>query len=57
MIRVEAQDEDGVGLKKPIVRIYKDDKLVCEVHASLQHKQGADGGYCQCVVFDKKEHP
>jgi hypothetical protein len=57
MIRVDVQDEDGVGTKKPTVRVYEDDKLVCEVVASIELKPGADGGLYRCVVFSRNESP
>ena len=54
MIRVEVESESGTSREPAKVRVYENDRLIAEVHATVEDKQGADGGYYPCVTLMKK---
>lgn len=54
MVRVELEQEIGISHRPARVLVYENDKLVEEVIARVEPKQGADGGWYHCVVLKKK---
>ncbi len=53
-VRVEGVDE-GVRIRRDAsVTIYDGDKLVTKVVAKIEKKQGADGGWYDCIVLKKE---
>jgi len=53
-IRVEIVSESGTSLDPAKVFVYENDRLVAEVVAEIELKQGADGGLYSCVTLKKK---
>ena len=54
-VRVEIRSEAGTSSDPARVRIYEHDRLVAEIIAKIEPKQGADGGWYHCVTLE--EHP
>ena len=54
-LRIDCQSESGTSHNPARVLIYEGDRLVAEVVATIEPKQGADGGYYRCVVLTKKD--
>jgi hypothetical protein len=48
-IRVVCNSEQGTSYKPAEVLVYDGEVLIARVIASLEPKQGADGGYYLCV--------
>lgn len=44
-------DESGTSSQPAVLEIKKDDELLVAVQAIIERKQGADGGWYNCVVF------
>jgi len=56
-VKVEVQSESGASHDPAYVRVYERNKLVAEVIAKVELKQGADGGYYNCVTFTEQKLP
>lgn len=56
-VRVEIVSEEGTSPDPARVLIYENDRLITEVIAAVEPKQGADGGYYPCVTLTQKEQP
>lgn len=54
-VRVEVRSEIGTSRDPAKVLVYEDDRLVAEVIAELELKQGADGGWYHCVTLRNQE--
>jgi len=52
-VKVSWQDESGTGSDLAIVHVDDEDgsRLALVLHATIEHKKGADGGMYPCVVF------
>jgi hypothetical protein len=55
MVRVEVRSEVGTSNEPAKVLIYDDERLVAEVVAKVELKQGADGGWYNCVTLQKSQ--
>ena len=55
-IKIDCQSEIGTSSNPARVLIYDDGKLIAEVVASIEPKQGADGGYYRCITLTKTDH-
>ena len=53
-VRVEVKSEIGISRDPAKVLVYEDDRLVAEVIAEVELKQGANGGYYHCVTLKKQ---
>ena len=53
-VRVEVKSEIGTSCDPAKVLVYEDDRLVAEVIAEVELKQGANGGYYHCVTLKKQ---
>lgn len=53
-VRVEVKSEIGTSRDPAKVLIYEDDRLVTEVVAVVELKQGVDGGWYHCVTLKKR---
>ncbi len=53
-VRVEVNSEGGASRDPAKVLVYEDDRLVAEVIAEVELKEGADGGLYSCVTLKKK---
>ena len=53
-VRVEVKSETGTSRDPAKVLVYEDDRLVTEVVAKVEMKQGADGGWYYCVTLKKQ---
>lgn len=54
-IRVEIESEEGTSHRPARMRVFEEEKLVAEVIAEVELKQGADGGYYHCVTLKKSK--
>ena len=54
MVRVEVRSEVGTSREPAKVLVYEDERLIAEVLAEVELKQGADGGYYHCVTLKKQ---
>ena len=54
-VRVEVNSEIGTSRDPAKVSVYEDDRLIAEIIAKIEHKQGADGGWYPCVTLKKQE--
>ena len=54
VVRVEVESEIGTSRDPAKVLVYEDDRLVAEVIAEVELKQGANGGYYHCVTLQKQ---
>lgn len=54
-VRVEVKSEVGTSRDPAKVLVYEDNRLVAEVIAEIELKQGADGGWYHCVTLRKQE--
>jgi len=52
-VRIETKSEAGTSREPAKVSVYEDDRLVAEVIAEIELKQGADGGWYHCVTLKK----
>lgn len=53
-VRVEIKSEIGTSRDPAKVSIYENDRLLAEVIAEIELKQGADGGWYHCVTLRKE---
>jgi len=53
-VRVEVISETGTVREPAKVSVYEDNRLVAEVFAKVELKQGADGGWYHCVTLNKQ---
>ncbi len=53
-IKVEIESETAISDRPARMLVYEDDRLIAEVIAKIELKQGADGGYYNCVILEKK---
>ena len=53
-VRVEIKSEVATSSDPAKVSVYEDNRLVAEVIAEVEQKQGADGGYYPCVTLKKQ---
>lgn len=53
-VRVEVESERVFSSDPARVRVFEDDRLVAEIVAKIELKQGADGGYYRCVDLIEK---
>ena len=54
-VKVEVRSEIGTSREPAKVLVYEDDRLVAEVIAEVELKQGADSGWYHCVTLKKQE--
>ena len=54
VVKVEVKSEIGTSSDPAKVLVYEDDRLVTEVVAEIELKQGADGGWYHCVTLKKQ---
>lgn len=54
-VRVEVKSEIATSSEPAKVIVYEDGRLVAEIVAEVELKQGADGGYYHCVTLKKQE--
>ena len=52
-VKVEVKSESGTSRDPAKILVYEDDRLVAEVVAEVELKQGADGGLYHCVTLKK----
>ena len=50
-VRVETESEVATSRRPARVLVYENEQLVAEIIATIELKQGADGGYYNCIVF------
>ncbi|MFA4871888.1 MAG: hypothetical protein WC610_02410 [Patescibacteria group bacterium] len=53
-VRVKIESERVTSPHPARVLVYEDDRLVAEVIAKVELKEGADGGFYHCVTLEKK---
>ena len=53
-VKVEVKSEIGTSYDPAKVLVYEDNRLVAEVVAKIELKQGADGGWYHCVTLKKQ---
>jgi len=57
-VRVEIESEIATSSRPARVLVYEGDRLVEEITAEVELKQGADDGYYHCVTLKKvKQQP
>ncbi len=56
-IRIEIKSESGCCREPAGVKIYNNNQLITEVIAVVEPKEGADGGYYDCVTLRRKDYP
>ena len=54
MVTVELKSEVGTSREPAKVLVYENGQLVAEVIAKIEFKKGADGGWYNCVILEKK---
>lgn len=54
-VRVELESEVATFHRPARVLVYEAGRLVAEVIAEVELKQGADGGYYHCVTLKKQQ--
>lgn len=52
--RVEIESESGTSRAPASVKVYEGDKLVTTIIATVEMKQGADGGLYPCVTLKQQ---
>lgn len=50
-IEITFTDESGTGNQPAVLEIKKDNEVLVAVQAVIERKQGADGGWYNCVSF------
>lgn len=55
IVMVDIESEVATSDRLARVLVYEGDRLVVEVVAEVELKQGADGGYYHCVTFKKRQ--
>lgn len=50
-LEITLTDESGTGNQPAVLEIRKDNELLVSVQAIIERKQGADGGWYNCVTF------
>lgn len=53
-VRVQVESEGVISGKPAKMLVYENDRLVTEVIAKIEYKQGADDGYYPCVSLIQK---
>ncbi len=53
-VRIETKSETGTSHEPAKVSVYEDGRLVAEVVAEVELKQGANGGWYRCVTLKKQ---
>ena len=54
-VRVQIYSEVATSRRPARVCVYEGEELIAEVEANIEPKQGADGGYYDCVVLKEVE--
>lgn len=54
MIRIEIKSEIATSDHPARVLVYQGNRLIEEITAQIELKQGADGGYYPCVNLSRK---
>ena len=54
-VRTEVRSEVATSREPAYVRVYLDEELVAEIIATIALKQGADGGWYDCVIFEQQK--